>query len=414
MKKLLSLGGMLLLMAISVLAASPLPLLLPVFTPGSLALGLTTAENLAAITTYAERNSMTLISSLVNGLDIANDVMVHPNVKNKIPMPKLAIGNGFRPYAVGMQYKGGDATYTDRFLEVKVGKREFLVDPEAYRDTYLIWQTSPGADATRRQIPYEAFFWNEVLKGVKREINDEVAYFGFDKADAVAYDAGDTYTANTDIVTFASATNNPNSVADYWLCISSTSAGQSPDTHPAKWQNVSARAVAVGFKERIADGITATEISPVTTGAINSTAGVAITAFKKLFRSFSAPYKNNGIIISASYTDFEFLLDDLSDKYKAVKDNVDAKGFLVLPDTGNKCVVKPASWLGTSRRLIAGPVMMDGQNPKHMNLFMGTDLLSDLNGIDTNKVGFGLWAGIKAAIGFNYQDASAIKVGDQA
>jgi hypothetical protein len=329
-------------------------------------------------------------------------------------MPKLKIGNGFRPYSVSKQYKGGDAVYTNRFLEVKVGSRELFLDPEAYRDTYLIWQTSAGADATRRSIPYEQFFWEQVIMNIKREINDEIAFYGFDKADAVAYDAGDTYTANTDIITFASATNNPNSVADYWLCISNTSAGQSPDTHAAKWQNVSARAVAVGFKERIADGITASEISPVATGAISATAGVAIAAFKKLYRAYGPAYKNNGVIISCSFTDFEFLLDDLSDKYKAVKDNVDAKGFLVMPDTQNKCIVKPASWLGTSRRLIASPVFMDGANPKHMNLFMGTDLLSDLNGIDTQKEGFGLWAGVKAAIGFNYQDAEAIKIGDQA
>lgn len=413
MKKLLALGAFLLLTAASVLAASPLPFLLIV--PQNYALlGLTTAENLAGLTTYAEMNQMKLISSLMNGLDIANDVMVHPNVKNKIPMPKLSIGNGFRPYAVGMQYKGGDATYTNRFLEVKVGKREFMIDPEAYRSTYLIWQTSPGADATRREIPYEAYFWDQVIKNIAREINDEVAYFGFDVADAIPYDAGDTYTANTEIVTFASATNNPNNVADYWLCISNTSAGQSPDTHPAKWQNVTARAVAIGFKERIADGITATEISPVATGAISATAGVALTAFKKLFRAFPAAYRNNGIIISASLTDLDFLLDDMGEKYKALKESIDAKGYLVLPETNGKGIVKPATWLGTSRRLIAGPVFMDGANPKHMNLFMGTDLLSDLNGIDTNKVGFGLWAGVKAAIGFNYQDATAIKVGDQA
>lgn len=415
MKKLIALAGFLLLAAGSVLAASPLPLILPALmaAPQSLVLGLSTAENLAGLTTYAEQNQMTLISSLINGLDIANDVMVHPNVKNKIPMPKLSIGNGFRPYAVGMQYKGGDATYTNRHLEVKVGKREFLIDPEAYRSTYLIWQTSPGADATRRAIPYEAFFWNEVIKNIKREINDEVAFYGFDKDDAVPYDAGDAYAVG-DYVTFATATNNPNSVADYYVCTATASAGDTPDTDPDKWQNVSARAVAIGFKSRIADGITASEISPVATGAITSTAGVALTAFKKIFRAYGPAYKNNGIITSCSFTDWEFLLDDLADKYKYVKDNVEAKGYLVLPETNGKGIVKPASWLGTSRRLISGPVFMDGANPKHMNLFMGTDLLSDLNGIDTDKVGFGLWAGIKAAIGFNYQDASAIKVGDQA
>lgn len=416
MKKLIAFAGFLVLAVFSAITANALPMLAPaslLFTQNYAVLGLSTAENLAGLTTYAEMNQMQLIASLINGLDIANDVMVHPNVKNKIPMPKLRIGNGFRPYAVGEEYKGGDAVYTNRFLEVKVGKREFYLDPEAYRSTYLIWQTSPGADATRRSIPYEQFFWNEVVKSLVREINDEVAFHGFDGSATADYNAGTAYNVG-DRIRYANTTDNPLSVKDWWECIATTTAGQTPNTHPAKWQNVTARAVAIGIKTRIADGITASEISPVATGAITSTAGVAITAFKKLYRAYEPAYKNNGIIISASYTDFELLLDDLSDKYKAVKDNVDAKGFLMLPDCNNKCVVKPASWLGTSRRLIASPVFMDGQNPKHMNLFMGTDLLSDLNGIDTYKKGFGLWAGIKAAIGFNYQDANAIKVGDQA
>jgi hypothetical protein len=416
MKKLIALAGFLLLTVASVLSASPLPFLAPaglVATQNYVVLALTTAENLAGLTTYAEMNQMKLIASLFNGLDIANDVMVHPNVKNKIPMPKLSIGNGLRPYAVGMEYKAGDAVYTNRFLEVKIGKRELFLDPEAYRATYLIWLTSPGSDATRRSIPYEQFFWEEVIKNIKREINDEVAYYGFDGSATAVLDTGDPYVVG-DRVKFATATNNPQNVLDWYECVTNAAAGETPDTHAAKWLNVTARAITVGFKTRIADGISASEISPVATGAITATSGVAIAAFKKLFRAYGPAYKNTGIITSCSFTDWEFLLDDLGEKYKGIKDDAEANGYLTLPESNKKNIVKPASWLGSSRRLVAGPVFMDGKNPKHMNLFMGTDLLSDLNGIDTNKIGFGLWAGIKGAMGFNYQDATGLKVGDQA
>lgn len=413
MKKLVSLGVLLLLVSVAVVTANPIPLLLR--APQAYTVFKLSDADLTAITNFSATNQKALIASLINGLDVAQDVMVHPNVKNKIPMPKLKVGNGFRPYSVSEDYKVKNLKYTDRFLEVKVGKRELLIDPEDYRGTYLIHATSPGSSAAQKQIPFAQFMWQEVIKAVQREVNDETAYKGFDASTAVAFDAEDTYTAG-DIVTFTTATNNPNSVVDFWLCLDTTQAGESPDTDPELWQNVTARAVAPGFESYILDAITASEISPVATGAIDATEGKAITAFKKLFRAWSAPYRNHGIIISCSYTDYDLLLDDLGEKYKAVKDDASQNGYLILPETNRKCIVKPATWLGSSRRLISGPVFWDGTNPKQMNLFMATDLLSDLNSINvlTQSKLWAIIAGIKAAIGFNFQDPEAIKVGDQA
>src|SRR6185369_16891545 len=123
---------------------------------------------------------------------------------------------------------------------------------------------------------------------------------GFDGSATTDFNAGSIYTAGN-IVKFASTTNNPNSVKDWYLCLATTTAGQSPDTNPAKWQYVSARAVAPGLESYILTEISGSNISPVSTGAITSSGGVAITAFTKLFRSFSPAYKKNGVIISCSY-----------------------------------------------------------------------------------------------------------------
>jgi len=203
-------------------------------------------------------------------------------------------------------------------------------------------------------------------------------------------------------------------VLDYYVCISDAAAGDTPDTDVDKWVYASARAVAIGIRQRILDGITATEIAPVSTGAITATAGVAIAAFKELFRAWSAPYKRNGIVVSCSYTDYEFLMDDLGDKYKQLKDDASENGYLTLPETEKRCVIKPATWLGTSRRLISGPVFWDGANPKQMNLILATDLLNDFNTIETQRDKWMLWSGVKGCVGFNYQDSEAIMVGDQA
>lgn len=415
MKKLFAFGVMLLLGALSVVSASPLPLL----APGSLmmaknytVLRLSDAD-VTSITAYAANNQKGLIASLFNGLDIANDVMVHPGVKNKIPMPKIKVGNGFRPFSATAEYKAGGIKYTDRYLEVSVGKRELYIDIEAYRTTYLIWSTSAGSDATKRDIPFAAFLWDQVIKNIQREINDQTAYLGFDKTTAVAYNIANAYVVG-DIVTFATVTNNPNAVLDYYVCTSNAAAGDTPDTDVDKWVYASARAVAIGIRQRILAGITATEIAPVTTGAITATAGVAIAAFKELYRAWTPAYKSNGILTSCSYTDFEFLLDDLGEKYKYIKDDASAKGYIVLPETEGKGIVKKATWIGTSRRLISGPVFWDGANPKQMNLFMATDQLNDFNVIETQRDKWMLWSGVKGCVGFNYQDSEAIMVGDQA
>lgn len=411
MKKLQAFALLFLAVALSVATASPIPLLFQL--PHANVLGLSDAD-LSAITTYAEQNQMPLISSLVNGLDIAQDIMVHPGVKNKIPMPKLKIGPGFRPYSGTEQFKINSAAYTDRHLEVKVGKRELQIDPEDYRGTYLAWATSPGSAATKKEIPFAQFFWEQVIKELQAEINDETAYHGFDTTGIVAWDNGTVYNPG-DRVLFASATNNPNSVQDYYECVTLTVAAESPDTHPAKWQYVTARAVAPGIESYIAAGITATEISPVTTGAITATSGEAIAAFNELFRAWSAPYRRNGIIISASLTDMDFLIDDLLDKYsKYTRDDLSNAPYIVLPNSNGKCVVKTATWLGSSRRLVSGPYVPSDPG-RHMNLWMGTDQLSDLNQIRVNTES-NLWTikgGIKFPLGFQYQDAEAIKVGDQ-
>lgn len=410
MKKLLSFGVIMLLVSLAVVTASPLPLLLR--APQAYTVLKLSDADVSAITNYSATNQKALIASMINGLDIAQDVMVHPNVKNKIPMPKLKVGNGFRPYSGTDAYKQKNLKYTDRFLEVKVGVRELLIDPEDYRATYLIHATSPGSSSAKKEIPFAPFMWDQVIKGVQREINDETAYKGFDGSATPDYVAANAYVVG-DRVKFAPANDNPLAVKEWYECISAAAANDTPDTDPDKWQNVTARAVCVGIEAQILAGITASEISPVATGAITNVAGVATAAFKKLFRAWTPAYRNNGIIISCSYTDMDLLLDDLADKYKGIRDDYSLNGFIYLPESNKKCVIKPATWLGNSRRLVSGPVFWDGQNPKQMNLFLATDQLSDLNGIATAPKLWTIHAGLKGAIGFNYQDPEGIKVGDQ-
>ena len=51
----------------------------------------TVSPDLSQIMKYAVSNKLSLLRRLYNGLDIANDITLQPNVKNKMPMPMLVI-----------------------------------------------------------------------------------------------------------------------------------------------------------------------------------------------------------------------------------------------------------------------------------------------------------------------------------
>lgn len=407
MKKLIAFAGMLLMFSLSIVTASPLPLLMTAPSAWTNLVVLGVDPTVSAVTAYADEHKRDIFATLLNGLDIAQDITVIPNVKNKIALTKLSIGNGFRPYSATEEIKTGQATFADRYLEVLLGKRELELDIRKLQDKHLAWRTSPGSRAAKtfNDLDFAPFVWQEVVNALKREVNDETAYFGFDKSTAVAFDAGDTYAAG-DYITYTQS-----GVTEYFVCLATTTAGQDPDDTPAKWQNVTARAVAPGLKSYIDAAITG-GFSATSTGAINS-GSTAVAAFKELFRDMPVPYKNQGVIIHASYTDCEYLMDGQSDVYKYTQADMGLNGGAIqLFGTNGKCWVKPASWLGTSRRLIAEP-MVPG-TMMGANLVMGTDLLSDANDIKFDE---GLWtvkAGISMAIGFQIQDLSALRLGDQA
>lgn len=364
--------------------------------------------DLSAISRYAHQFQRKLITTLMTGLDIASDIMVMPNVKSSMKLPKLTVGKGWRPFSSSTEFKTNNEVYSDRELKVDVGKREILIDPEEYRHTYLSLMLSAGSGANKMEIPFAQYLWDEVIKKVQNEINQETAYFGFDKTSAAQWLVGTAYTAGNKVF------QTVNGVVEYFEAQGATTGDDPATDDGTNWLNVTARAVVPGIESVILAAITASEISPVVLGSV-TTAAEALTAFRAIFRSMPVPYKNYGVIVHASYTDTEFLLDGIEDKLsKYTTPDVStmmAAGLIPIPGTDGKGWAKPASWLGSSRRLIAEP--MNDMLKKGENLVMGTDLLSDFNEITTNKNLWTLEAGIKGVLGFQISDTEAIRVGDQ-
>jgi hypothetical protein len=409
MKKLLAFGVLLLMTSLAVVTASPLPYLLAM--PSSYTVVLRNSVDVSTLLAdYAEENKQPLIASLVNGLDIAQDIMVVPNVKGKMKLTKLSVGNGFRPYSSTTEFKAGQLAFTKRELVTQTGKRELLIDWRDFKTTYLALRTSPGSGANKdfNNMEFAPFVWEQVIKNMQREINDETAYFGFDAGDAVAFDIGDPYDAG-DYVTFAVS-----GVTEYFLCVDDTSAGETPITDPEKWLYVTARAVVPGIKTYVDELITSTELSEVAVGVINSGA-TALDGFRELFRSQSAPNQKAGQIVHASYTDCDYLMDGIEDKLTKYTtpevSNWLKMGLIPIPGTDGRGFAKRATWLTGSRRLISSPIVPGTGYSK--GIVMGTDLLSDGNEIKTKPNLWTLEAGIALDLGFQVPDPDAIRINDQ-
>lgn len=364
-----------------------------------------------ALSNYAGKYERKLFSTMINELDVAQDITVMRNIRSTYKMTKLTVEDGLRPYDKNEQIRG-TLNYKDRDLVVELFKREEGIEIKKYYDTWMEEELTKalekeggvGSSSAQSVIPFAQQTWEEVFKKNGQEINDKTAYFGFDKNAAAAYGAGTVYTAGQYMQVAAA-----DGFVDFWKATATTTAGQSPTTTPAKWQKVNAEAVTPGLGYRLQEDITATTVTPINIGVINNTSVYAYEAFTELFRSLPDVYRKFGVIAYCSWTDFDLLLDDFETKVgkftETERKRID-NGKIFLPKSENKCEVRACSWMSGSRRIIMTP---------KQNLLMGTDLLSDMKRITEVKAE--LWQakyGISGTLGFGIRDAAALRCNDQA
>lgn len=349
--------------------------------------------DITAIGNYAGKHEKKLFSTLLNGLDFMQDTTGIFNLKQSLNMTKLTVGSGARPYTSIVTAKSDDLKYTGRTLSVKTGKRDLEIEVEKYVNT---WQSEVMAgNINPSQVPMAAYVWQQVIASLQEELNDQTAYFGFDASDASAYDNGAAYTEG-DYITFGS---DPE---DYYKCVADTNAGEDPDSTPAKWELVNAEAITQGWGDIIADLITNEDLTPVNTGAIDNSSVFAYAQFKKMWRSLPVPYRKRGATIYCSWNNWDNLYDDFEDKVGKYTDT-DQNGNQFLKGTARRCMIKPASWMGDSGRLIATP---------KANMLFGTNMMSDLNKIRRIEQLHTLQAAIIFVLGFQIRDPEAMRVND--
>jgi len=353
---------------------------------------------LSLLAAYPGEYRQQLISELYNALRFDQEgITVIPGVKNKLNLHKFLVEDGAKPYTGNFVAKD-DLSFVPRVLEVEPVQRDLLVEPKKYLPTFMAKMRRKGEDAKNMDIPFAEFMWNAVLKSLSTEINLNTVYRGVGKAAFAAYGAGTVYNPG-DLITFTQ-----NGELRYFENVTVTVAGQSPDTHPAKWKWAGARAVTKGLGKIIGDEITALNVAPVVTGAVS-----AANAYDKtmlVYRSLPEPIKMGEAgqaLVYQSMTDYEFTMDHYE---SSVSKNFETiNGITYLAKTEKRCGLKPVSWLSGSRRMIAS---VEG------NLVAGTDEFSDMNVIKTIEQMYKIEAGITFVLGMQIQDLEVLKVSDQA
>jgi hypothetical protein len=353
-------------------------------------------QDLSLLAAYPGKYLMALFTKFFSSFDVRSDVTTYTNIKSKINLTKLQINDGPRPYTGDFAPVTGDLQYIPNVLTVEKFQRDIKIKPDEYRGTFMEELLGKGSNAKNKNFPFAQFVWETVLTAQAEALNNRTAYFGVGTAAFAAYNPATAYTVGSRIA-YASAVRT-----DYYICVTATTAGQTPETHPAKWKKQNAEAITVGFGKKIADAITGNNLVPVTTGAINSTD--AYDQFTEVWRGLPEVIKIKGGKMYASVNSVEMLQDAFENQISKYTET-DNSGRLFLSKTNKKCEIVPASWMSGSGRLIATP---------KENMIMGCDQFGDENMIDTKPEFYAVLATMSSVLGFGIRDFENMSVNDQA
>lgn len=349
------------------------------------------ATDYAAIAQGAQNFDKMFLAQIINGLDFINDMKVHRKVSgNGLLLPKMTVSGGIRPQNFNVEDpKSTNRTWSGRKLYVKPAMKIISIVPEEARESFQ----DEGLDPNAKELPYGQWVWQREFEKIKQEINDNM-YLGVDESGAAAFNSGSTYAVG-DYVNF----NNT-----IYKCVTITTAGQSPTTHPAKWTDVDHLVISEGPGTIIANEITASNITPITTGAISNTN--ALTKFELMYNDMTAAHRNLGGYFLCSSDVFRAYIEHERTTYGnvATADMGDGKKYIY--GSGKKWEIRECSWMGTSGRVIA---------TQKDNLRFGTNLEANMSSIGkVVETLHGYKAVVKWLQGFEISDLETFYCNEQA
>lgn len=293
--------------------------------------------DLSALTTDFVNFGGKILMNNVNKLDLEGQgILVLKNLDKPEVLPKMSATGNPRPYRENDDSASQGVVFTDRTLTVRKAKWDFLYDPELYFNTYL----AKGA-----KDPYYQFSLNVLSEAFMAAINDSVLGAG-------------TYNAS----------------------------------------GSTAAAIATGFLTNIAAEITATNITPIATGAVTSSN--AVEKVDVMIAALPEWLVQKGGVVLCSRTVFNYYVQRYRSLYNfQFKANADGEYQI---DNYPSWKLKVASWMGSSNRLIA---------TAKDNLVVGFGSGMRIAASTSRNL---IEGRILTEVGCEIADLSALKVNDQA
>lgn len=325
--------------------------------------GTSVTSDISAIQGYLEKFQSTLIGGLFNNFSFANDpdIMTLRGLRTPTNLYKYSASKGARRLNTSIEDPKDKGKWSGRKITPYTVMKIMQFIPEELRESFQ----SEFLGVNDKQIPFARFVNEQEFMSLAAEIEDN--FYNSVYADVVDYSAAATYDPlDDDYVLF-------NDII--YKCVTATNAGESPTTHPAKWSDADAEVLMDGIGTIIAKEITATNLTAFASGALDETD--AYEGVKEMWKAQSQAFRTKGTTIL--YTGVDMAEDIMerqntlfgSGKGIANADVEEGKPFY-LKNTNKRLLVKPAQWMGTSRRLIM---------TKPKNLVFGTDQLSEMNKI---------------------------------
>lgn len=349
----------------------------------------------AGIALFIGQNDKQLISQTLNGLDFVNQVRVIRNASlNGTGLQKMTVAGGIRPINLNLtEREGTQRTFSGRKLQVYEGMKIIDLIPEELYKTWMSDMLEPGAT----KMPFAEWVWMKEFEKIGSEINDNI-YLSDYAGDAADWASGTAYAVG-DYVTFGT-------YSDIYKCNTITTAGQSPTTHAAKWDNVTDSVISTGWGTIIADEIIAGNISGgnlITTGAITSSN--AMTKVEAMVNGMTVAHRNKGGIIRVSPTVYaNYIKEEKTVFTAALTQGMGAEKKTVYGFP--KWAIEQCTWMGSSSRIIA---------TQKENLAFGCNLESDMNKVGkTIETLHGTKSVVKWIQGCEIADLETLYVNDQA
>jgi hypothetical protein len=358
----------------------------------------TPTTEIAAIAKWAGLYSKQFLGQMLNGLDIYKDLAVDRMVsRHGKLLPKFTAQGGLRPLNTNIESNGGtERTWSGRKLFVYDAMKVFTIIPDDLITSFQSDMLAPGAT----QIPFAQWVWMKEMEKLASEINDNF-YFADYAGDATAWDSGEDYTYSASAPQYFTF----GSLEDIYKLVATTTAGQSPSTHPAKWLKVNSLAIATGPGTIIADEIAATNLSVVSAASGSVSSSNILDKIEAMYNSMTVAHRNKGGLVRLSPDLYRKYLIHTKSAYPMELGKDSGDGKMYVWGSGKKWEVRECTWMGSSQRIIM---------TQFDNMIVGTNIAQTPGITKTVETLHGYKSVAKFLIGSEIADLENLYVNDQA